>query len=59
MAYTIYNTTAFPSGGAVVDGYDYQNCEDLIKKVQELSVGRFYIDEQGNAVYESRHARTE
>jgi hypothetical protein len=58
MAYTIVKTDAF-SIGENEEGYDYQPSNALIEKIAKTAVGRFYIDEEGNAVYESRNVRVE
>jgi len=56
MAYTIETTSAFDKGENE-EGYDYQAAEDLLKDIQKRSVGRIYVDDTGNIIYESRFAR--
>ncbi len=38
-------------------GYDFVTADELIKRTVDTGMGRFYFDEQGNAVYESRFHR--
>ena len=56
MAYTWYIQDAFLPGGAT-EGWDYQSAADLLKKVTETTMGRCYIDEEGNLIYESKIVR--
>jgi hypothetical protein len=56
MAYDIYIQDAFKPPGAV-DGWDYQTADELLKKVTETALGRCYIDEEGNLVYETLNVR--
>lgn len=58
MAYTFYDTVAFPSGEGHEEGYDYQTADELLRRVQNTAIGRVYIDERGYLVYESRFTRT-
>lgn len=58
MAYTIIVTDAF-SKGEDEEGYDYQAAKDALEKVVKTALGRLYVDEEGNIVYESRLVRVE
>ena len=58
MAYTIVKTDAF-SRGEGEEGYDYQAAKDGLEKVAKTALGRLYVDEEGNVVYESRLVRVE
>ncbi len=59
MAYDIWAESAFGIDEEHPEGKDYQTAEDKIRQLQEAAVGRFYIDDSGNANYESRFARQE
>jgi hypothetical protein len=55
MAYTYYtNANAFNKDETNTEGYDYVTADELVRRVAEAGLGRFYFDEQGNAVYENR-----
>ena len=56
MAYTWYIQNAFLPVGAT-DGWDYQTAAELLNKVAGASMGRCYIDEEGNLIYESKIVR--
>jgi hypothetical protein len=58
MAYTIDTYDAF-SKGEGEEGYDYQAAKDALEKVVKTALGRLYVDEEGNIVYESRLVRVE
>jgi hypothetical protein len=58
MAYTYYEIDpAFNKDETHPAGFDYVTAEELVKNVVETGQGRFYFDEAGNAVYESRFHR--
>lgn len=52
MAYTWY------IDDALLDQYDYVSADEILKRVTEASLGRCYVDEEGNLVYETRNVRT-
>jgi len=55
--YTFIKVSAFHKDETHVEGYDYVPAGELIKRVADTALGRFYIDADGNAVYESRFRR--
>ncbi|MCJ7744111.1 MAG: hypothetical protein MUO99_06075 [Dehalococcoidales bacterium] len=60
MAYTwVPVTSAFHTDGTHPEGYDYQTAKDALEKVAKTALGRLYVDEEGNIVYESRLVRVE
>ncbi len=50
-------TVTIPLWGAGDLGYEYNNAMDAIHKIEKVGLGRFYVDEDGQATYESRYAR--
>ena len=52
--YTFSTKNVNPAEG--FEGYDYVDASQIITRVADSCLGRFYIDEQGNATYESRYA---
>ena len=58
MAYTLYEKeNAFNKDESHPEGYDYTTADDIIKKIVDTALGRFYFDKSGNAIYESRFHR--
>ena len=58
MAYSEYNQDPAFNKGHDEEGWDYISAMELIKRVQATGIGRTYVDEEGNVIYESRFART-
>jgi len=58
MAYTWINVaSAFHKDGTHPEGFDYQSAQELINRIMDTSLGRLYINELGDVVYESRFHR--
>jgi len=41
------------------NGLDYEDANTLISRLQQTALGRLYINDQGDIVYESRYFRTQ
>ena len=58
MAYTFITvSSAFHKDETHPNGYDYQTANELMKQIADTAEGRFYIDGNGNTVFESRFHR--
>jgi len=57
MAYTWVTESAFHKDGTHPEGYDYVSADSKLKDISEAGVGRFYVDSEGNLVYETRFHR--
>ena len=53
-AYTFTTENVNPAEG--LEGHDYVDASQIITRVADSCLGRFYIDEQGKAIYLSRYA---
>jgi len=50
-------TNAFHKDETHPLGYDFVTADELVKKIVDTALGRLYMDEAGNLIYESRHHR--
>ena len=57
--YVISQAEAFHKDTTHLNGLDYIDANSLVTRVQNTALGRLYIDEEGNVVYESRYFRTQ
>lgn len=58
MAYTFTTvSSAFHVDETHPEGYDYATAGSVIRNIAETAVGRAYVDNEGNLVYESRFHR--
>lgn len=56
--YVIVQDEAWHKSATKPNGLDYQDANTLVSRLQQTALGRLYIDDQGNVVYESRYYRT-
>jgi|GEM_PF-4152345 len=58
MAYTwVTVASAFKKSDTHPEGLDYLTAQELLARIADTGLGRCYIDENGNVVYESRFHR--
>ena len=57
MAYTWITVASAFHQDETHEGYDYVSAQELLNRIADTGLGRFYINESGEAVYESRFHR--